>query len=59
MIDTSNNPSGNGEEVEALDTGMIVFDGKAFTMHLKFTVETAENVGNFMFSALQKSANGG
>jgi hypothetical protein len=53
VIDTSNNPSGNGEAVKALDTGMIVFDGKAFTMHLKFIVKTSENTGNFVFAALK------
>lgn len=53
-IDTSNNPN-SGETVSNLDTGMIVFDGRGFHMHLKFRARLTDNSGKIIFSAAQRT----
>ena len=54
-IDTTNNANGAGESiVNGLDTGLIAFDGRPFTVHLKCKVNPADQPTTAVFvSALE------
>lgn len=58
-IDTTNNPSGNGEEITTgLDTGVIVFDGNDWEANLTFKVHDYLAItNNPFFSAMYKENN--
>ena len=41
----------------SLDTGILAFDGSGFTLHLKVTMNPANNTGKYLISALKSVEN--
>lgn len=58
-IDTTNSTSGGLAVLpgENIDTGVIAFDGHAFTIHIVFKTNLANENGNFVLTALQPNGN--
>ena len=52
--DTTGTEFGTGEN-GALDTGIVAFDGSAFTIHARIKINPSENDAKFIISALEKS----
>ena len=42
---------------DTLDTGIVAFDNRPFTIHIKFTITPDDNRGKYIFSALQSVGN--
>ena len=58
-IDTTNSTSGGLEVLpgENIDTGVIAFDGRAFTIHIVFRTNLANENGKYVLTALQPNGN--
>ncbi len=58
-IDTTNSTSGGLEVLpgQNIDTGVIAFDGRAFTIHIVFKTDLSNENGKFVLTALQPNGN--
>ena len=56
FTDTTGTEFGTGQNGD-LDTGIVAFDGSAFTIHTRIKIDPSQNNSKFIVSALQKSGN--
>lgn len=58
VIDTSENENGGLAADGGIETGVIAFNGKPFTIHMKIKFNSNENAGRYLVTAIERLESG-